>query len=541
MLTIYPSRAQNGNRIPNQTSNQPTAQYKTYPPPVKGLIDNDAELYTSSDTASVLENFYPDNKSITPRGGSVIEYLIDGEVGSLFEYRASDDKIYFAADENNIYQYDENTLIGTQLTPVVTGQTSSDYSTVEFENDAGSFIIAVNGSDYMQLFDGTSWQQVTDTSSPISITGVLTNILSHVWAYRNRIFFIEKNSMSAWYLNINAIGGTATKLPLSGVFNKGGALLFGATWSSDSGAGLDDRCVFVTNKGEVAVYTGNDPSNIDSWSLNGVYDIGVPLDKNAHVTIGGDLIVATKAGLIPLSATVQKDVAQLKLYALTRPISTTWQREINNVGNAIKWKLVKWEENNRLFVIPPLIGGARCYVVNLETNAWTKYTGWEMKSAAVLNGWIYFGDTNGNIFKAETGGTDNESTFVCKMRMAYDEMGAIGALKVVNTIRGRWRTAFPINPQHTVNTDYKTIGFPSAPAVAELAGAGESAWDVSAWDVTPWGVNEDTTYIEQRWKTISAQGRSLACQVQITSGAPYRLSCELIAIDLSYNTGGVIA
>ena len=46
---------------------------------------------------------------------------------------------------------------------------------------------------------------------------------------------------------------------LSGASTKGGKLLFGATWSIDAGDGTDDKCVFVTDNGEVLVFTGSDP------------------------------------------------------------------------------------------------------------------------------------------------------------------------------------------------------------------------------------------------------------------------------------------
>ena len=49
-------------------------------------------------------------------------------------------------------------------------------------------------------------------------------------------------------------------IPLSGAATKGGKLLFGATWSIDAGDGIDDKCVFVTDQGELLIFTGSDPS-----------------------------------------------------------------------------------------------------------------------------------------------------------------------------------------------------------------------------------------------------------------------------------------
>jgi hypothetical protein len=42
--------------------------------------------------------------------------------------------------------------------------------------------------------------------------------LSYVWAHQRRLFFIKKDSLSAWYLPADSIGGAAVELPLGGVF-----------------------------------------------------------------------------------------------------------------------------------------------------------------------------------------------------------------------------------------------------------------------------------------------------------------------------------
>ena len=65
--------------------------------------------------------------------------------------------------------------------------------------------------------------------------------------------------MNAWYLDIDAVGGLLHQIPLSGSASGGGHLLFGAVWSLDAGDGADDKCVFVTDLGEVLVFTGSNP------------------------------------------------------------------------------------------------------------------------------------------------------------------------------------------------------------------------------------------------------------------------------------------
>jgi len=108
------------------------------------------------------------------------------------------------------------------------------------------------------------------SSSAVTITNVATSDISQAWSFKERIFMVEGGTTSVWYLPVKSIGGAAVEIPLGSLFSKGGSVLFGATWSLDSGSGLDDVCVFVTTTGQVAVYEGTDPASASTWSLVGV-------------------------------------------------------------------------------------------------------------------------------------------------------------------------------------------------------------------------------------------------------------------------------
>ena len=167
--------------------------------------------------------------------------------------------------------------------------------------------------------------------------------------------------------------------PAVGATKRGGSLLFGASWTVDTGSGLDDKCVFVTDQGEVVIFAGTDPTASASWRQEGCYDISRPLGKNAHVKLGGDILVATLDGIVPLSATMQKDVSALSLAAITYNIEPMWTREFLN-KRTYPWMLAKWDEGSALLVsfpgdASPTLGipttvGATVGVSNLHTGAW---------------------------------------------------------------------------------------------------------------------------------------------------------------------------
>ena len=176
--------------------------------------------------------------------------------------------------------------------------------------------------------------------------------LTHVWKHANRFFFVQGGTMNAWCLPVHAVGGELVYIPLSGATKRGGSLLFGASWSVDTGSGLDDKCIFVTDQGEVVIFAGTDPTASANWRQEGCYDISRPLGKNAHVKLGGDILIATVDGILPLTATMQKDVSALSLAAITYNIEPMWMREFFN-KRTYPWILAKWDEGNALLVTFP--------------------------------------------------------------------------------------------------------------------------------------------------------------------------------------------
>ena len=540
MISVNPSRIRPQNRVQTQSDKTPDAQTQTYTAPIGGWVSNTNMAVQDAQTAVVLENFWPTATGVVPRGGSKRRVTIPNAVKTLFEYRAGLSKQFFVADKNNIYAFSDTTLDGTALTAAVSGQSNGDYSFLEMQTDGGSFLSLVNGEDYLQVFDGMSWQQVTDASTPFAVTNVDTRHLSHVWAYNNRQFFVQKDSMNAWYLGVNSVAGPATKLPLAGVFRKGGSLLFGASWSSDSGEDMNDRCVFVTDQGEFAVYHG-DPASAATWNYDGVYDLGEPLGPRAIMTVGGDLIIATKAGLIPLSAAVQKDVAELKLMALSRAIDPDWRHEVILTEQTEGWRVEKWNSRNMALVIPPLAHTDRAYsfVVNLETGAWAKFTGWRVNDLHLLGDSLHYGTEEGVVYQCDVGGTDDGDLILCRMCLAFDHLNGGAAFKTAHLVRGTFRHKVPFCVQFSIGTNYRP-DFPAAPNSAFASEGVEATWDVATWDQDYWASELADWQISEDWENVSGHGHALAVQMQITSGAPYKAVCELVSIDMTYSVGQVL-
>ena len=370
--------------------------------------------------------------------------------------------------------------------------------------------------------------------STVSLTGVATTALSQGWVWKERSFFIEKNTTSAWYLPVNSIGGAASELDLGSVMNEGGALLFGANWSLDSGSGLDDVCVFVTTEGELLVYEGTDPSSADTWSLVGVYRIGTPLNKHGHFRAGGDLAILTEDGIISVSEALRKDRAALQGSALTYPIEDAWKEAVANRTNTYPISATLWHKQTLLLIGTPakVSNNPVSFAANARTGAWARFTGWDVRCSCVADDVLYFGNTS-KVLKADDGGDDDGMAFtgvyVPKFFTEGVEMSASAAgitYRANDTLTG-----FRMEAHADYVIDELTTPVPEALESGTTWGGGDT-WGGGA----TWG-SSSTKLPFTDWQAVRATGTSLAPSLAITSNQSSLLVFEILLLRMRVELG----
>lgn len=505
-------------------------------PPVRGWITN--ELANAKPGGALqLENWLPTRTGARTRGGSRKYATIStGPVLRMWTFKSGQVEEFFASDETHIFNI--TTVANPAVIPAaaVSGQTSGYYSIAQIGNSGANYLYAVNGTDSARLYDGATWTAITGVSVP-AITGVTTSNLSFVWLYASRLYFVEKNTMSAWYLPIDAIAGAAVKFSLSGIFQEGGYLLFGGRWSLDAGDGLDDKCLFISSEGEVAVYQGLYPGDA-GWQKVGVYKITPPMGPNATMQAGGDFLVSTEDGIVPISEAVNKDVAALSLAAITQNIQTAWKSEVSSRAT-LPWEIMKWPTNNLMIVSLPRATTDLpkvCYASNLETGAWTTITGWDTRCIARYGTGGYFGTNDGTIHQMDVGGTDDGLPYTCTYVGLPDHIKSIGQIKTVYSARSTFQSNVPFIPKISASTNYK-VNLPAAPA--SVADFSADVWDVGLWDVAIWD-SGSSSEVTTKWVSIGKSGFSIMPQVQITCGITATPRIEMVAFDIIYERGGVM-
>lgn len=518
-----------------------TSTTKTFRAPYRGYVRSTVPGFPKEGQAIVLDNWFPTTEGARIRKGSTKHATIGGSVLHVRGYEAGITSKLFAADENNIYDVTSPADPDVSPSAAVSSLTSGDWSSIQFQTSGGTFLVMVNGADDMEQYDGSSWTAINTGSSP-AITGVDTADLSQLWAFKRRIFLIEEGTMSAWYLPADSIAGAAAELPLGGIFSLGGSLLFGGTWSQDSGDGLDDYCVFVTNKGEVAVYQGTDPSSASTWEIVGVYRIGQPLHKNAHFRAGGDLAVVTDEGIVPISAAVSKDRAALGQYAVTRPIEEQWRIYMKSrTGLSIPFSCVLWQSASMLLVGMPTDTGqdVKALAANAVTGAWSSgFTGWDVQCSCIWDDGLYFGTGSSTVMQGDVGGTDDGTAYQAVALGSFDMMKSPAEKSAIHA-RATIKTNYPYTFTLFCNSDY-VVEVPTAGAADDIDGG--AVWGGGVWDTMVWQVagSEETKEVTSEWQNVNGSGFVLAAGISITIGDDVAPDIELTGIELVFEVGEIM-
>lgn len=222
-----------------------------------------------------------------------------------------------------------------------------------------------------------------------------------VASWKHRLMFAEKDTGHVWYLGLASIAGTATRLDLefSAKPRHGGDLVGVYNWTLDGGAGIDDHLVFVFRGGDIAIYQGTDPDSAETFALKGVWFAGaIPKGRHVVTPYGGDLLILTKNGAVPLSKIVSGGQG-LGQY-VTGKISNLFNTLMLAKSGIHGWSMHIHPEDNSLLVLHPTTDGANTQqlAMSLANGAWSRYRDLPMYSAAAGGGKLWFGSADGKIY-----------------------------------------------------------------------------------------------------------------------------------------------
>lgn len=493
---------------------------KTLPAPYAGINLRDDLTTLKPNEARVLENWISISGNLGLRDG-YDEYVTGvgaGEVQTLAAFIGLTTSKMVAASGGAIYDV---TTAGT-ASSLATGLTVNRWQTALYNNR----LLMVNGTDAPRDYNGSAIASTAWSGTGLTITN-LVNIAN----VRNRIWFCENNSADVWYSGIGSITGALTKFQLSQIAAGGVCMAIGS-WSRDAGAGADDATVFVMSTGEIIVYQG-DPAT--TFSLVGKFAGAPPVGRQCLFKVGGDLIVITRLGVLPVSAAIgAAAVGDGIALDLTRinpwgKIAPGIVRDAHLHGAESGWAGTL--HNGIVYINIPQVQGSltKQRVLNTRTGSWSDYTGWPAATICSFNNKIYLGGWDGRILEVGQN-SDEGSAITARASGAFVVPNASDHTSLFTAIRPKVQTSGGVSGLVGVDTDYVLRGRIGEPVIV-ASDVNSTPWG-SAWG-SPWGAQ---TRADPRWYSITGEGRSVSVRFQVTAQSS---DVQWFATDLVFKPGGI--
>jgi hypothetical protein len=506
-----------------------TTKVKSYPGPVGGWNGRDPLAAMKPHEAIVLNNWFPKTSYVEIRGGWASHATgMTNNGKTLMVYNAmTGTNSMFCSTSSGIYNVSSPGAVGAS----VLARTNGKHQWVMFGDGTSNWLIAPNGVDAPAYYDGTSWTAVTGATSP-ALTGITTTDLISVTVYKGRLFFIQKNSLSAWYLPAGVAGGALTELDLSAECKRGGFLMAMAVWTRDAGDGQDDVAIFITSEGEALVYQGNNPASATAWGKIGAFFIGKPIGRRCVTQYGGDLLILTQNGVFPMSAALQTASIDYK-FALSFKIEKAFTDAARSYSGNFGWEATIFPAQSALIVNVPISedGEHEQYVMNTTTKAWCKFVEWDAEAFAVFNGDLYYTVSN-TVRKAWTGVIDGTSTIEAYGKTAFSYFGSPN-LKHFKLMRPVLSVNGNVSFTTEIDVDFNDEVITAAATYATVAGG---LWDVGLWDEAYWGADFQT--VKQWTTTPEWAGYCAAGKLKIATNA---LTIQWVATEYVFEEGGILS
>lgn len=509
---------------------QQISRVRSYGAPTRGWNARDGLANMKQGDAIRLRNWYPTTTDCVIRGGMADHATgLTGTAKSIHVYNAMNGtNKKFTATDSGIYDTSSAGAVGAS----VATSTNGYWNSLNFGDGTTKWLILVNGTDKPEYYSGAAWTAVDAVSTP-ALTGLTSTSIVNVFEHKGRLHFIEKDSMSFWYLAAGAAGGALSKFDLSSFASKGGYLIAGGTWSRDSGDGVDDLACYLTSEGQVIVYQGTNPSAANTWALVGAYDLPKPIGKKPLVKVGGDLVVVTQTGAFPLSAVLTADNKPVdKPLALTNRIDGAFNLAARSYGANQGWEGVFYPAQSALIFNIPTVSNvsAAQYVMNTITKAWCEFDSWQASCFAVFNGELYFG-TGTEVKKAWTGTSDDGTNIVADGKEAFSKHGSDDPKELV-----LYRPILQVNGSLSYLTGCD-VDFTdkNIAGQASFAVINSAQWDVDDWDT---GLFASSLDVVRQWSSPQDNyGTWFAGKLKISTSS---LEVHWVSNDAMFNLGSGI-
>lgn len=509
--------------LANNTNKRATAKSASVPAPVKGWNAKDALADMPPDTAFILDNFFPNLDDVELRRG-FDEWATGGSsttVGTLPVWSGPGSAKMFSCKDGKVYDVSSTGEVGAAA---ISSLSNNRWQHTMFSTAGGNFLWMCNGADAPRYYDGSSWTTPT-------LNNVTAADICDVMAHQRRLFFAFNDSLEFGYLPVVSVAGDVSTFNLAPLCKKGGRLIAMGSWTRDGGSGADDIACFITSEGEVVLYSGLDPATAADWVMIGVFNIGKPMGRRSVTKVGAELVISTQDGYIPLSQVLPVDRATSHSKALSDRIQNAVLAATRAYGSLDGWQSILYPKGSyALFNVPLSATQFEQHVVNTQTGAWCKFKGMNGACWAIYNDNLYFGGTDGNVYQADVGTSDNGAAITFDCLPAFSYFGSKGQKKLFTMCRPLISSNGPLGLAIDINVDFQIMAptsIPTTPAINAMV------WGSSLWGEANWGGES----LVAPWLTVSGLGFCASPRIR---GSTNALTVSFAAYDMVWQPGNIL-
>lgn len=497
---------------------------KSIPAPLWGWNTVDSISDMDVRYALDMENVFPTPSDVMLRQGfsDQVTYIANGQVESLMAYSPpSGTESLYCASGGAIYNCTQATATASVA---ASGFANARWQHTQFTNTGGtSFLLMVNGANGLRSYDGANWAQQT-------ISGTTASAFTNITQHKRRLWFTKDLTLEAWYLNVDSVAGTASRLDLSAFAKFGGELTAISGWTLDAGEGMDDYWVGVTSNGEIIVYKGTDPSSASTWVMVGRWVVGKPLSRRCFTKFGGDLLYLAEDGVWPLSGLLATERIRPQL-ALSNKIADAVKDAAIAYRTNFGWQLMFWPRETMVIANIPVSQGSsqQQFVMNSISKAWCYFTGISANCFEIFQGNLYFGG-NGFVSRFWNTFADDGVAITGDVKQAFSYFGNrsrkqfVMAQPILST-NGTPATSFGMNVDFSDNDVLATLTY--SPTTYGV-------WDTATWDNGIWGGGLN---VNRNWVNVSGLGFCGAPRIRVQSSG---IETHWQSTNVIFKPGGIV-
>jgi hypothetical protein len=494
-----------------------------------------------------------DFPSSAGEAGYGVSCVVANTVGQRF--------LLYTDEENGLYYYSESSTTWTKVaggtavlwapstTYLVGEQVVNGDNVYECVSDGESAISGGPTGTGAGISDGsTSWNYVS-----ASATGVIGPSLADqrngfsldpgnfvfVGVWKSFVMLVEKDTSAIWYGEAGSFLGTFTRFDFGLKMPHGGPLVGIYNWSYDAGSGMETYLVALSTAGDVVIYHGTDPTTADTFGLKGCWFLGgVPAGRSFVTDYGGDILVISTLGIVPLSKLITGKATEDQSIYTTYKVQPLFNLLVSTFKTLRGWALHVHPTDNALLVLVPTSTAAPILLaMSFATGGWGQYRDLPMACAGVWNGQLYFGTADGRVLvnegyvdEVKLDDTDSFTPVNWSVLTGYRSLGN-ARQKRVHMVRPNVLSDTPdasVEAEPLFGLDLSELSTITG-STANAAGTwDESNWDdaVFAGDYTP----------SQPLQGADGMGREVAIAVR---GAA-KSRTILTSIDVWFDQGGIL-